>query len=243
MMITRHKTTALLNFKFREILKNKTFLVSAAMVPGFVLMYRLLFDDVENMSGIQVFLLNFGVSYAMIMVGMFMSATFLAKDKEKQTLRTWMTSSVSSLEYLVSMIIPFLVLTILMIVMVIGISGMNPEAIDFPVFILVIFLSSLTAIILGMLVGLVSKNQMAASNNSLLFVFIFFLVPTFSDMNQTLERISEFLFTGVVSNMIAGFGEGGLPLAMQDYLVLIGSLVLAIVAFIMVYRKNGFETD
>lgn len=243
MMITRHKTTALITFKFKEILKNKTFLVSATMVPGFVLLYRLLFDDAEMMSGIQLFLLNFGVTYAIIIVGMFMPATFLAKDKEKYTLRTWMTSSISSLEYLVSMIVPFLVLTFLLIVMVIGISGIDLGAIDLPVFILVVFLSSLTAIILGMLVGLVSKNQMAASNNSMVFLLVFFMIPTLSEMNQTLEQISEFLFTGVVSKMIASFGEGGLPLTLQDYFVLVVSLVLACIAFVVIYRRNGFEKD
>lgn len=243
MMLSRHKTSALITFKFKEILKNKTFLVSAAMVPGFVLMYRFLFSVDETMPGFQLFLMNFGMSYSIIMVGMFMPATFLAKDKEKNTLRTWMTSSVSSLEYLVSLMVPFLVLTMLLIVVVIGISGVAFDSINIPIFVLVVFLVALTAIILGMLIGLLSKNQMAASNNSILFMVVFFLIPTFSEMNQTLEEISAFIFTGVASKMVASFGDDGSPLILQDYLVLIVSAFLAVVAFMVIYRKNGFDKD
>lgn len=117
------------------------------------------------------------------------------------------------------------------------------DSINIPVFVLVVFLVALTTIILGMLIGLLSKNQMAASNNSILFMVVFFLIPTFSEMNQTLEEISAFIFTGVALKMVASFDDDGSPLILQDYLVLIVSAFLAVVAFMVIYRKNGFDKD
>lgn len=247
MNISLTKINALTGFKIKEIMKNKTFMSSLIIAPLFILFYRFAFAEMmggelnNNMLGILV---KLGSAMSMATVALTFPATLLAKDKEKNTLRTLMTSSVTGVEYLISILVPVVILAIIVNAAIVFISGIPLQDINIPYFFLGITLGCLASAILGTVVGIFSKNQMAASTNLTAFILLLTMVPVFSDMVDSLKKINDFLFTGIITKMVTGFVQGNRePLTMANWGVLGGSCLLLIIIFAVCYKRNGFEKD
>lgn len=247
MIISISKISALTQFKVKELFKNKTFLVSVLMVPAFIILYRYGFSSMMKGDGREMLLsliLRMGTLFSTVMVSLMMPATLLAKDKEKNTLRTLMTSSVTGIDYFISCILPILLVTIVLNLFVLIVSGVSLATSALIQFFLATTLSAVAASILGMIVGIFSKNQMAASNNMVGLMMVLMMVPLFSDMIDIFEKINNFIFTGIVAKMVTGFATGNnQPLKMTDWLVMIVSCVIFMMLFLVVYRRNGFEKE
>ena len=70
------------------------------------------------------------------------------------------------------------------------------------------------------------------------------MIPMFGNLSEKLHHISGFLFTGVLTEMASGFAEGmSYTLKPLDIAVLIGELIISILVFLVLYRRNGYETD
>ncbi|MDV4149440.1 ABC transporter permease [Clostridium sp. AL.422] len=241
------KISSLTEFKIKEIMKNKTFLFSLVTAPLIILIYRFAFAEMmggkldSNMIGVLV---KLGSSVSMATVALTFPATLLAKDKEKNTLRTLMTSSVTGIEYLISVLVPVVILSIIVNVAILFISGIELQNINIPYFLLAISFGCLASAILGTIVGIFSKNQMAATSNLTSFILLLTMIPVFSDSVSSLKKINDFLFTGIITNMFSGFVEGNKnPLTILNWSVLVGSCVVLIIAFAVCYKRNGFEND
>ena len=75
-------------------------------------------------------------------------------------------------------------------------------------------------------------------------VIVFMMIPMFGSLSEKLHHISGFLFTGVLTEMASGFAEGMLyTLKPLDIAVLIGELIISILVFLVLYRRNGYEKD
>lgn len=245
-MISAVKLSALTEFKVKELFKNKTFIISLFLVPGITLAMKLLYQSIikgEIPSSLLAMVLNLGVLYNLNAIALMMPATMMAKDKEKNTLRTLMTSSVTGIEYFISAIVPTFLVSALLNVVVLLISGIAPE-INVPLYLLVTSLASLTSCIIGMIVGLHSKNQMSSSNISTVVMMIFMIIPMFGGMVERLQKVSDFLYTGIVSSMINSFANGEkFSMNLWSWAVLIGEILIAIGIFIACYKVNGFDKD
>ncbi|MHC5227700.1 ABC transporter permease [Enterococcus sp. LJL99] len=249
MTISLQKISALTQFKAKELLKNKTFLTSFIIIPAFILLYRFALADLMSQTGessanFLAMILRMGVLLTATMISLMMPATFLAKDKEKNTLRTLMTSSVSGMDYFISSISPVLLITLLLDILIVFFSGLSMSAINLPIYLIVSLLCAFSASILGMIIGIFSKNQMAASNNTVAAMMILMMIPMLSDLVKPFQKINDFLFTGIAAKMVTGFvlGEKN-PLTIVNWIVLIGSCIALFLIFLFVYQQNGFEKD
>lgn len=248
MSISGKRLTSLTSFKFKELFKNKTFLISVFLVLGLTLVMRLLYANLDidslHMGSIYAYVLKLGVLYSITMIGMLMPATFLAKDKENNTLRTLMTSSVQVLEYFIGGVLPSLVVSVLVNVGVLLISGLSIAGANLALYFVISTLAGFSSCVLGMIVGIFSKNQMSSSNIATPLMLVLLMLPLFSTMVPALETISGFLYTGVVSNVISAFAEStAYQLSLQNWCVLIITPLVFIAVFIASYRKNGFDRD
>ncbi|MDA9462079.1 hypothetical protein B835_2007 [Enterococcus mundtii 3F] len=242
------KVRALTNFKTRELFKNKGFLVGLLLPIGMVLIYRFglaeLFSNEETRAQGFSILLRLGVLLSISMIALTMSATLLAKDKEKHTLRTLMTASVSGMDYFVSSIIPIVVTTVLTNVGILIFSGIPLNKVNLFSYFLAIAIAAFAMSIIGMVIGIFSKNQMAASNNMVFFMMIFMMIPIFSDLFEGLKPVNQFLFTGILADMTTEIAYGNpSPLTYMDWGLLVGSCILLFICFIVVYQKNGFDRE
>lgn len=247
MNISLQKTSVLTRFKLRELLKNKTFWISAILVPLFTIIMRILYQSLmegELPPELLVMVLNTGVTLNLTMISIVMTANMLAKEKEKNTLRVLMTSSVSNVEYFISAVLPPFLISFIINVLVLLISGLGLSPMNIVYYLVVTGIAGLISCILGMIIGLYANNQMGSSNLSTVVCMVLLMIPMFAGFMDSLKTMSDFLYTGVVRNLIESFVNGQeASLSIQSWLVISVTLVAAIAIFVLSYRKNGFARD
>ena len=193
---------------------------------------------------LNAYVLSMGLVMNLGMTGIYCPCLLLAEEKEKNTLRVLMTSSVNGLEFFLGSILPVFIVTAIINFLLMPISGYMISGSDLAVFALVSILSSLTSCIIGMLLGIFAKNQVSAGTIITPVVLIFMLIPMFANMIEELSKISRFLFTGILMDMIADISTGAKEIIKPESIViLIAEVIISIALFIIFYRKNGFEKD
>ena len=113
-----------------------------------------------------------------------------------------------------------------------------------PAFAAVILMASLISCIVGMVLGIFAKNQVSAGTVITPVLMVFMLIPMFANLIEALEKISQFTFTGIVMEMMMRMMEGGKSLVTaQGIAVMAVEAALAVVLFIWLYKRNGFERE
>ncbi|MDR1795119.1 MAG: ABC transporter permease [Erysipelotrichaceae bacterium] len=250
MNISISRVITIAQFKFKELTKNKTFLIALAVIPGMTLVMRWLYTSMGEEFGEEMppeifgMVLAMGVLYVLTMLSISMPATLLSKDKEKHTLRALMTSSVSGGEYFLGSILPLLLIGIILNGVVLVISGLDMNMVNIPVFFLLTTLGIVTGNVLGMTIGIFAKDQMAAGNMATPFLLILMLIPMFSMLLESLAQISQYIYTGIVVDMIFNYSAGVAFILTPFKLgVMLVEIAAAIALFLFVYKRNGFEQD
>lgn len=243
----RNKLTAVAQIKWICISRNTAIMIGPLLTVAMVWIFKVLYsiNSGGDLSPILVSLiLSLGISLNLCMDGFLMVGTAIAEEKEKHTLRVLMTSSVTGMQYFIgSILFPFVLMNIINIVVLV-ISGISMNQVSVVAFLLVSAAASLISCVMGMIVGLCAKNQMNANLISYPLVIVFMMIPLFGNLSEKLHHISGFLFTGVLTEMASGFAEGMLyTLKPLDIAVLIGELIISILVFLVLYRRNGYETD
>ncbi|NMD38289.1 MAG: ABC transporter permease [Christensenellaceae bacterium] len=204
------KTFAIIKLKAKMLIGNTAALTGPLMSVAITVFMKFLYSDMVegDNSPILTYVLNFGISFNLGLGAIMMSALPLAEDKEKHTLRSLMTSSVNGLQFFIGSIFwPFLV-SVVVNYIVIFVSGVNTATIDMAMFSFLTIISSLISCMLGLLIGIIAKSQVNANNLMMPFIMVLSLVPTLSTLNDTLGKISNFLYTGIITNMLNNYSEG-----------------------------------
>ena len=197
-----------------------------------------------NDSFITGYLLNFGLIFNITLMGIYVTSAALAEEKEKNTLRTLMTSSITGIEFFLGSILPITGMIMVINLLLLPVSGSTLGDINLLLYLFVTLIATLTSCIIGMIMGIFAKNQVSASTITTPVLMIFIFIPTFAGLVDSLQGISSFLFTGVISDMAnaisthTAFSLGGFQLV-----VLIGEILISILLFLYCYHKNGYEAD
>lgn len=241
------KFTAVAQIKWLCISKNNTLMSGIAITILMVLGYKFLYglNSGGHLSPVLLsLLLNLGISMNICMDGFLMVGTEVAEEKEKHTLRVLMTSSVTGIQYFLGSIIYPFIITIVLNFAILFISGIPMEQVSLPLFLVVNIIASLTSCIIGMIVGICAKNQMNANLISYPFIMLFMMLPLLGGISEFLHKLSGFVFTGVITEMTECFANGEKyvlkPLAV---VVLASELVISLLVFLLLYRRNGYEKD
>ena len=201
-------------------------------------------DGKELPAQLLATVLNLGLTMNITMTGTFVTSAALAEEKEKHTLRMLMTSSVNGIEFFLGSIIPPFIEIMILNIALIPISGISLASIPLGMYLLATALASITSCILGMLLGIYAKNQMSASTLTTPVILVFMLIPSFSAFIPSLGKISKFLYTGVVSEMVYSYAAGtAFTMKALHMIVLVGEILLAFVLFLVCYKKNGYEKE
>lgn len=247
MMKNMHKLAAAAQIKWLCISRNSMIMLGPVMVIAMVYVCKILYG-INSEGNLPPFLtgllLNLGITMNICSEGFVMVGTMIAEEKEKHTLRVLMTSSITGVQYFIgSIIFPFVLLMAVNYI-VLFISGIPLENVPMFTFFIVSVTVSLTSCVLGMIVGICAKNQMNANLIAYPFMIVFMMVPVFGNLSETLHKISGFLFTGVMTGMTESLAaEGSYTMEPVDMAVLFGELVISILVFLVLYKRNGFEKD
>lgn len=242
-----NKLTAVARIKWICISRNTAIMIGPVITVVMVLACKMAYsmNTGGNLSPILAgMLLSFGISMNICMDGFLMVGTAIAEEKEKHTLRVLMTSSITGVQYFIgSILFPF-ALTVGVNFIVLAISGVSMGRASLVAFFLLSAAASLISCVIGMAVGICAKNQMNANLIAYPLMLVFMMVPMFSGFSEGLQKLSGFLFTGVLTEMAYGFANGEPYVAKPlDIAVLVGELVISILVFLILYKRNGFEKD
>ena len=242
-----NKLTAVARIKWICISRNTAIMVGPVITVAMVLAYKVIYGmntDGELSPILAGMLLSLGISMNICMDGFLMVGTAIAEEKEKHTLRVLMTSSITGVQYFIgSILFPF-ALTVGVNFVVLAVSGVSIGQASIVAFLLLSAAASLISCVIGMVVGICAKNQMNANLIAYPLMLVFMMVPMFGNFSEGLHKLSGFLFTGVLTEMAYGFANGEPYVAKPLYIaVLVGELVISILVFLILYKRNGFEKD
>ncbi len=225
-----------------KVLFSKNFIIMPAFSLGFTLLMKVIYGAAaQGEFNTNVYALTLGVLMNICMEGVYCTAAALAEEKEKNTLRTLMTSSVNGLEFFIGSLIPVVLMSTVVNVLCIFIAGFDMGILQWAAFLAVTVACSAISAVIGMIFGIYTKTQVSAGTITTPALLILMMIPLFRGFNDTLEMISEFLFTGIIYNAISNINSS-LPVTdVKGIIILAAEFILSVIVFLALYRKNGFE--
>lgn len=191
----------------------------------------------------NAFVLSFGLIFNIAIAGISMSSSPLVEEKEKNTLRVLMTSSVNGVEYLIGTLIPPLFILIIANIIMIPVSGTSFGEIQFGSYLMITTVASFISLLIGYIVGIIAKNQVKTSLISLPITLILTSVPVLKVFQKDLAEILNYTYTGVLTNFANSiFSEGGYQWNLTDISVLFSWFIISLGIFIFAYKKNGLDS-
>ncbi|WP_282138728.1 ABC transporter permease [Rossellomorea aquimaris] len=248
MRISIRKIKAIIGMKFQTLLSNTSVMLGPILALGFVFAIKNIMPDLDvNKEGISfstnAFVLSFGIIFNIAIAGISMSSSPLAEEKEKNTLRVLMTSSVNGLEYLIGTLLPPLFILILVNILMIPVSGSSFGEVQFGSYLLMTTVASLISLLIGYIIGILTKNQTQTSLYTMPITLLLTSVPAVKLFKEDLSEILDYTYTGVLTNFSNSvFSETGYQWNLTDISVLFGWFIICLVIFVYAYKKNGLDS-
>ena len=242
MKLRMHTLAVLIKKDFRLMFTNKNMLIMILLPIGFAVLYQTIFGDVKEAGMPSNFVLTLCELLNLSAIPLTGLAMMVAEEKEKNTLRVLMLSDVSALEYIFSKIISVLVLMELITIVIFFITATQLSYL--PMFLLVTTVTSISMLLFGSVVGLLSKDQMSTSTLSKPLMILFLIPPMFQNMNEVIDKIASIVPT---TRMMAIINDAmnGMSILSQEHLldfgIILAWILLGVVTFAMMYRKKGFD--
>lgn len=241
MNISMRKISAIADLKIKLICRNMHFLVYPLMAIGLTFLYKI---QIPSDAPIKLVAAMFGmeIGTSFTMVGMPLVALMIAEEKEKNTLRALMTSSVTGTDYLLgTIIIPF-ILNIAVIFIFPLILNFPYDMINIPMLLLVSALGTFSGVIIGFAVGVFSKTQNQASIASLPIMLGLMLIPMLGNMIPIFAKISPYTISGVMSEYVIGMADKiNYILPIKEWIVLGAWIIIPLIFAIIGYKKSELD--
>lgn len=186
--------------------------------------------------------LGMGLLFLVVLVGMYVPSMMIAEEKEKNTIEVLMLSPAKPAEVLIGKGI--LTLISVMITSVILIFAVGDGFAHVDVVLIATFLCSIVAILIGMMVGLVSPNQMATGIYGMPVYMLLLLIPMLSmSGNTVINTIAKVFPTYYFYDMLmkAWMNDASLMTMGLNLAVLVGSIVILSVILLVFYRRHRLE--
>jgi len=214
---------------------------------GFTFVMKLVYgaaaqDGINDM--LKAMALSYGALMSITMTGIYCVSAALAEEKEKHTLRVLMTSSVNGLEFFLGSLIPVVGMILVTNVIIVPVAGVSMNGTEWAVYLGISCLAAVTSAVIGMIFGIFAKNQVTASTVTTPALLILMMVPMFSGLNKTMEKVAEFLFTGVMQQTVLKIAEKNTQLvSAASIVVMVVEILAAVICFLLIYQKNGYDAD
>lgn len=234
------KLSAVTEMKMRTLM-SKNFIIMPIFSLGFTFLMKMLY---QSISDGKIDMTGYALSLGVLMnisMSVYCTAAALAEEKEKNTLRTLMTSSVNGLEFFLGSIIPAIILSTAVNILCVFIVQLTLSGSQWTAYIIITAVCAFIASVVGMIFGIYAKTQVSASTITTPALIVFMMIPMLAGFSEILEKISDFLFTGIALDAISAISAGKVPIHFQGIMILTVETILSVVLFLILYRKNGFE--
>ena len=225
---------AVFSKQLKETLKNKSILIQFLMFPVMVLI-------MENAIVLEGTPEHFFVKlFAVMFVGMApltCMSSILSEEKEKNTLRALMMSNVHPFEYLIGIGL-YVWLMCMVGAAVFAVTG-GYESKDFLMFMVIMAAGILLSELTGAVIGVFSKDQMAATSVTVPVMMVFSFLPMLSMFNESIEKIATVTYSQQLSILINGLGTA--EVKPESILIIAANFIISAVLFALVFKKKGLE--
>lgn len=217
-----------------KALMSKNFLIMMLFSIGYGYLMKTIIGEVSTYALSMAVLFN-------IAMALYVTALLLAEEKEKNTLRVLMTSSVRGIEYFLGTVFPIFIEVEIINVILALLLGVTMSPYVLMIYVLMTFLATLSCTMIGMIFGIFAKNQMNTSSIITPAIIILMLIPMFSELLPFMKVISECLFTGIVMNVINKLSYANISVSLIQWCILSSECIITLLLFLILYKRNGFE--
>lgn len=226
---------AILWKQIKDTLKNKTILIQFLMFP----VLTLIMENTVKMDGMapNFFTNLFGVMF-IGMAPLTSIASIIAEEKEKNTLRVLLLSNVNPAAYLLGVGLYIWVICMLG-GLVIGVAGGHEGEVLLK-FMIAMGIGIFLSILLGAVIGVFSKNQMKATSLTVPVMMIFSFLPMLAMFNETIAKIAKITYSQQIYGIFTDLGQS---ISTEAGVVLAVNFVVAVVLFVVIYKKRGMEIN
>lgn len=240
-----NKLCAIMEMKLKALC-SKNFIIMPIFAIGFTFVMKLVYGTImEGEMGnlASTLSLSYGALMNISMSGIYCVSAALAEEKEKHTLRVLMTSSVNGLEFFLGSLIPVVLMMVVVNALLVPLSGAAMSAAGLAVYLGISFLAAVASAVIGMIFGIFAKNQVTAGTVTTPALLILMMIPMFSTLNETMEKMSDFLFTGVLMRTVENIMDGAQGMVSGFHVVvMVAEILIAVGCFLVIYRKNGYDS-
>ncbi len=226
--------SAVFRKQLKETGKNKAILVQFVMLPAMAVLMNS-FVKIDNMPE------NFFVKlFSVMFVGMAPQtaiSSIISEEKEMNTLRALLMSNVKPTQYLIGTGC-YVWLFCMAGAVVFAVTG-GYKGLPLLLFLSVMAAGILLSILLGAIIGICCKNQMAATSVGIPVMMLFSFVPMLAMFNETIKKAAGIVYSQHLSLMINNIGTT--EIAWENAVVLLGNLVGAAALFLFAFQKKGLE--
>ena len=218
----------------KDMLKNTMVLVQFIIFPAVALVMTELVAKSNETIPPNMFV----TMMAAIFAGMALvttTASVIAEDIERKSLRFLVMAGVKPHEYLTG-IGGFILLAGSIVSVVFGLIG-DFTGLEFAKFLTVMITSTAASVMLGATIGLLSKNQQAATALGMPIAMVLGFTPMIANFNVTVEKIANVLYIQqlnvIVNDFYANFAKA--------MLVIGANMIILLVLFVIAYKKKGLK--
>lgn len=230
MQMSRKKVAAIFRKQLKDTLKNKEVLIQFIMFP-------VIATIMQNSIRIEDMPRNyFVILFATMYIGMSpltSTASILAEEKEKNTLRVLLMSNVKASEYLLG-VGSYIFLICMLGSVVFAVVGQY-RGIEFVLFLSIMALGILISILIGAGIGTLSKNQMSATSVTVIVMLIFSFLPMIAMFNEGVAKVSRFTFSQQLNDWLKGIGT--ISIHVDTIGILLLNMIVALLIFVLGYRR------
>ena len=228
------KAKAIFIKQFKDTIKNMQVLVLYIVYPliGFIMM-----STVATAVGKESFFIMTFASMHMVFLPIVATASVVAEEKEKNTLKVLMLANVKPITYLLgvgSFIFLGTHIGTLCFAFLGGWSGS-----EFVSFVLSMMLGSICSILIGFTVGLMARNQAGGTGLTIPLGLILSFLPMLASFNEGIEKIAKITYSQQISYLLNEPSFVGYTL--ERISVVGANFIMVMFIFYIAYKKQFIE--
>lgn len=232
-MLSLKNVQAIFMKQIKDIGKNTQVLVLFFVYP---LIAFIMNSSIPAEVGQERFFITIFSTMHSVFTPLVVTASIIAEEKEKNTLRVLMMSNVKPVEYLLSIGGFVLIGTLATGSLFIAIDSYSlSEVISFLVAMIV---GSSISILLGLSIGAYAPNMMSANGLAVPLAMLFAFLPMLASFNEKVKQVASVAYSQQISQIIEKLGT----VSTQSIIVILINGIVFFCVFLIIFKKNKLES-
>lgn len=225
------KSISIFKKQLKDTFKNKIVLLQFVMFPALAIIMK----NTMKLEGMpEMFFVELFATMYIGMAPLTSVSQIISEEKEKNTLRMLMMSNVKPYEYLVGVGSYAWILCMLgSAAMALGTGYKGEELVNFMI---IMAIGVLVSTLMGAAIGILSKNQMAATSISVPVMLVFSFMPMMAMFNEKIGKVSKFIYSQQINNLMSKVND--LSISAENMWVIGVNMLIVVGVFGFAYKRS-----